>query len=210
MGLFTRSGNTPAPTQASEAPVEASRSLGLEALVESLKEDRKYTTLDLGPAIGANIEFYSRFSSRVRIEDLYQTLAESRFFAHGDEPPDEIVLGRALSIPAGERFDIVMSWDLLNYLTPEELKVLLKCLDPFFGTGTLFFALISTQKEMPAIPRNYKILDTSRLHYLCTSSETRPCPRFAPRELGLLMSDFRIHNSYMLRNGMQEYVFVHL
>ncbi len=209
MGLFTRSGNPPAPTQASEPPIEASRSLGLEALMESLHADRKYSILDLGQAVGANIEFYSRFASRIRIEDLYQTLVESRFFERGEDPPDETVLGRIMSFPSGERFDIVMSWDLLNYLTPDELKVLLKCLNPFFTGGTLFFALISTLKEMPAYPRNYRILDAATLQYCAGSTETRACPRFAPRELSLLMSDFRIHNSYMLRNGMQEYVFVH-
>jgi hypothetical protein len=64
-------------------------------------------------------------------------------------------------------------------------------------------------KEIPAVPTRFKIIDDETLLYTTESADVRPCPRYAPRDLTLLMSGYRIQNSYILRNGMQEYVFVH-
>ena len=67
----------------------------------------------------------------------------------------------------------------------------------------------SIGKEMPATPTKFKLVDAETLTYTPGSAELRPSPRYAPRDLTLLMSGFRIKCSYILRNGMQEYVFVH-
>jgi hypothetical protein len=97
----------------------------------------------------------------------------------------------------------------MNYFKLEELRALIRYIDAFCSKGTFFFAISSTLKEMPAIPTRFKILDAETLLYCAGSSEMRPCPRYAPRDLSLLMSSFSVHNSYILQNGMQEYIFVH-
>ncbi len=209
MGLLSRTGHHKEPEQPPQPRVETYKSLGLKALLQALSEDRQYSTLDLGPAFGINVQFLSQFSSKIRVEDLYQTLAVKRFFDRGEEPFDDSVFGRILSIPGQERFDIILSWDLVNYFKPEELRGLVRYLRAFCTQGTFFFAISSTLKEIPTLPTNFKILDSETLLYAAGSAAMRPCPRYAPRDLNLLMSGFRVHNSFILRNGMQEYLFVH-
>jgi hypothetical protein len=203
--------NRPAPLRSS-APTglqsETCKSLGLKALFELLDADRKYGFLDLGPAIGPNIDFISRFSSRIRVENLYRTLSEHQFFERQEEPMHESPLDRLLSPPDSRSFDVILSWDIVNYFRPDEARALVRYIERFCSAGSLFFAIISTRKEMPVVPMSYRILDTETLLYTAHSSDTRPCPRYAPRDLGLLMSGFHAHSSYMLRNGMQEYLFV--
>jgi len=208
VGLFSKSGQQQAPAAPPQPRVETHTSLALKALCQALDEERKYSILDLGPACGVNIEFLSRYSSKIRVEDLYKTLIAASFFERGEEPFDESVFGRILSIPSQERFDIILTWDLLNYFKTDEFRALAKYLSAFCTRGTFFFAICSILKEIPAVPINFKIAGSETLLYDASSTEMRPCPRYAPRDLGLLMTGFRVHNSYILRNGMQEYLFV--
>jgi hypothetical protein len=180
----------------------------LKALFELLAIDRKYNILDLGEAIGANVEFLSRFASKVRVENLFETLGSSKFFGLDEELVDASLVGRILTIPEGERFDVVLSWDLVNYFTPAELRALIRYLEIYCAPGAFFFAMGSTAKEIPATPTKFTLIDSEMLLYTSGSADVRPCPRYAPRDLSLLMSGFRVQSSYMLQNGMQEYVFI--
>jgi hypothetical protein len=210
MGLFTRKAQAPPPIVPSSGQrAEAFTSLGLKTLLELLKGDRKYNILDLGPAIGSNIEFLTPLSSRIRVADLYKTLAAAGSFPNGYGSPAERALSEILLIPGEERFDVLLSWDLINYFNPDELRVLIRYLDRFCARGSYFFAMGMTTKEMPALPTTFKILNTETLLYSAASPDMRLCPRYVPRDLTLLMSDYSIHSSYLLRNGMQEYIFVH-
>lgn len=208
MALFTRS-SASVSKASQEVRAGGCRSLGFKALIDALDPERSYSILDLGSAIGPNIEFLTQISSRIRVGDLYATLKELKFFERvDDEPPDPAVIERALSLAGHESFDIVLSWDLVNYLTTDEFRSLIRCLEPHCAAGSFFFAIGSTLKEMPASPMTFRIQDSETLIYCTESSDTRPCPRYAPRDLGLIMGGFRRHSSYMLRNGMQEYLFV--
>lgn len=180
----------------------------MKALLDSLKRDRKYSILDLGPAIGSNIEFLTPLSSKIQVEDLYKTLQTGRFFDHPGEEVDETHFSRILTIPDDERFDILLSWDLVNYFTPSELKALIRYLGRFCSRGASLFAMASMAKEMPSLPVSFKILNSETLQYTPVTSEMRACPRYVPRDLGIMMAGFHIGSSYILRNGMQEYVFV--
>ena len=209
MGLFSRTGHQQAAATAPQQQGETYKSLALKALFLALREDRKYHTLELGPAFGFNIKFLSQFSSRIRVEDLYRTLQEQRFFDRAEgEPVDESHFGRIMAIPSHERFDIILCWDLMNYLKTEELRALVSYLSRFCDSGTFFFVICSTLRVIPAAPINFRIADSETLLYAASSTEVRPCPRYAPRDLGRLMTGFRVQNSFILRNGMQEYLFV--
>jgi hypothetical protein len=51
-------------------------SLGLRALLDRIQDDRGYTVLDLGPALAANVRFWSGFSCWLHIHDLYGRFRE--------------------------------------------------------------------------------------------------------------------------------------
>lgn len=209
MGLFTRLEPISQPPPQTEIRVDTHRSLALSALLEAIQEDRNYQVLDLGPAFGINVRFFSRFASKMRIEDLYATLNSAGFFRRNrEEPVDASTFERILALPVEMRADIILAWDLLNYLTGDEIRGLMQYLSRFCSPGTLAFAICSTQKEIPARPTQFKIMDGETLEYLPGSAVMIPCPRYAPRDVTLLFSGFRVRNSYLLRNGLQEYLFI--
>ncbi len=209
MALFRRTQSLQTPPQPPESRAESFKSLGLKALFELLATERKYRILDLGPAIGANIEFLSPFSSKLRVENLFETLTRGNFFGLDEELVDQSLVSRILCIPQEECFDVVLSWDLVNYFKPVELRALIRYLETFCAQGAYFFLMGATGKEIPTAPTTFKLVDSETLLYSAGSAEVRPCPRYAPRDLSLLMSGFRVQGSDILKNGMQEYLFVH-
>jgi hypothetical protein len=116
-------------------------------------------------------------------------------------------LSHLLEFPADTRFDAVLAWDLLNYLERDEVAALARQLEHYCRPGALLFALISILKTIPDEPQRFRILDKETLAYESRSAAVRPCPRYAPAELNELLRGFQLDRSFLLRHGMQEYLF---
>jgi hypothetical protein len=194
-------------TQTAESGPEVHRSLALPAIFSALSRGHKLNVLDLGPAIGGNVERLSEFGCKLFIEDLYASksaatteggLLGAQFFAQFLAPPE------------GTQFDLVLAWDLFNYLDRKELAHLAGQLRRFCRPGSLVFALISIHKTIPAQPIRFRFLDQDQdqLIYDRQTTVERPGPRFLPAELNDLLKGFRVDRSFLLRHGIQEYLFM--
>jgi len=189
------------------APDERFASLALGALVEYAAPRRDCCVLDLGPGIGANVEFLSAFSSRMCIEDLYQTLFAIGHPFSGEARTYCPVYEMLLPYQGQTPFDLILLWNMLDYLDKDDIRRLSAYLGRLSKRGTLMYALVSTRRTIPATPPTYKILDGGNLCGRSTSTAQAECPRHSQVRLVEWMRGWRVKRSYLLRNGMQEYVF---
>jgi hypothetical protein len=237
-GPGDRQGKDLTPPPSTAAAPETHRSLGLASLIADFGGRPRLQVLDLGPAVGGNVEFLSRFGCKLYIQDLYPALAplqaaapdrstpgaatvatidraavrEARETWEAQEPSQEEpgLAGRfdeLLRFPDDTRFDAVLIWDLVNYLERREVAALARRLARFCRPGALLFALISILKQIPADPVRFRILDQEHLAYECRTAAVRPCPRYSPAELNELLRGFRLDRSFLMRHGVQEYLF---
>lgn len=183
-------------------------SLGLQALCDRLENAGSRSILELGPVRSGNLEFWSRFGPSIFIADLRSNLPLPVQASESEDSEFvEPEWDRLLGLPSDGRYDVVLAWDLLNYMELPAVSSLIKYLMRFCHQGTIFFALIFDQKFMPDEITVYHIADSSHLRYDCPTSEVRACPRHQPRALGIVMSHFRTADSFRLRNGIVEYLF---
>jgi hypothetical protein len=182
------------------------RSPTLKALVSRLSSETSYHILDLGVASGANVEFFSRFSGRLQIADLPDTLASERLRAMVRSDPAAAF--RRLLPVTWEKFEVVLAWDVVNYLSRDEFRCLAEHVAGLCRPGALMFALISTQKEMSGLPQNFKIVDEQTLQLQPQTTAVRASPRFPPAEVEKLMSGFSVVQSVVMRHGVREYLLV--
>jgi hypothetical protein len=169
--------------------------------------------LDLGLAIGANVDFFAQFSCKLYVADLFRAL-ESRPNQETEEDEDDEeetlwapIFEELLPYDKGTRFDLILAWDVLNYLDRPQIEGLSNRLSQFCHQGTTLFALVSTLKEIPARPRSYHIVAPGKLLYRTAPQEVRPCPRYKEPDISRRMIGFKVKGTYILRNGIQEYVF---
>jgi hypothetical protein len=127
----------------------AFKSLGLNALLDTLQDDKTYSILDLGPALEDNVRFWSQFSCRLHIQDFYHSYREWKAAAKPEEEFDETAFSLVLPFSDETVFDIILVWDLFNYFDLRELEVFVKSLSRWCHPGTMLFAMISIQPNIP-------------------------------------------------------------
>ena len=187
---------------------EVHTSPALEALVARLERSAPPSILDLGSAVGANVEFFSRFAGRLSIADFHGSLTGDETLAVRFHEHPAAVLPELLPSPRdeGELHDVVLVWDLFNYLTRDQMQALGAHLGRLSRPGAHLLALVATATEIPAEPRTYRIEGAGTLRYTTSGSRPRKSPRWAPAELGRSLPDFTVDRSYLLRHGVQEYL----
>jgi hypothetical protein len=188
-----------------EAPATPHAPL-FRSFIERIDAARRVIVLDLGAAHSKTLDLFSRFKCRIEIVDAR---VEIESLNGVDEARDLDAAVAALLPRAGpDPLDIVLCWDLLNYLDKRALAALMGALAVRTGPGGLAHALIVyLEKRMPARPGDYVPLDDFRLLNLGRSPDERAAPRYSPEDLKLCMPGFAIERGRLLGNGMQEFLF---
>jgi hypothetical protein len=178
----------------------------LQALCQKLQNVDSCRVLELGPVRRQNIEFWSRFAPTIYVADLRSNLPLPASSSEDSEllEPD---WSNLLGLPEGRKYDVILAWDLLNYMEIQAISSLIVYLEPFCRPGALLFMLIFDQREMPDQITTYQIVDESHLQYEYVGPEMRSCPRHQPRALAGVLSQFRVAGSFRLRNGVVEYLY---
>ncbi|MDY7093563.1 MAG: class I SAM-dependent methyltransferase [Acidobacteriota bacterium] len=181
-------------------------SLALPFIFEQLRQRPGQGVLDLGPAAGSNLETLAALGCRLHVTDLYRGLAEANA-AHGDNDGSFGQVCDELLPPAGgEPYEVILAWDVLDYLGRPELTALMQRLIPLCHSGTQLFCMVSIRRQIPARPLAYRILAPDRLAAIGNQEATRPGPRYHQPDLLRAMPGFEVRKSFLLRHGMQEYL----
>ncbi len=178
----------------------------LKQLSSRLSTGGRHVILDLGPAVGENVRFFAQLRCKLYIADLYESL-----FAPGIRQPEnsrafQLLLERELPTTSGQPVDVILAWDLLNYLNRDQQRLLADAIAGFCHRSTQLFAMIATHKEMPARPTAFRVLDRQHLAYEPDRQWLRRSPRYTEPDLRRGLPDFEVDVSFLLRNGLQEYV----
>jgi hypothetical protein len=189
----------PPGLQETNSPVFAS-------LIDSMGKKAEWVILDLGPARSANLELLSRFRCKLFIEDAHELISSLT----GDFVADNAALLNWLEQwTAGTdngSIDVVLAWDIFNYLDARLCKTFVDHVIPLLKPGAHLYLLIYSQKEMPALPMQFKALSADKMECKPLTRATRPSPRFNQTDIKKHLREFTISKSVLLRNGMQEYL----
>jgi hypothetical protein len=184
------------------------RSLGLGALLQQLEEGRLYSILDLGPARAGNLEFWAPTARRICFEDYYYTWADKGFVKPEEGGSYLPLLARLLSFRDDARFDIVLAWDIFNYLDHDHVCALVKYIGRSCPPGAIWLALVSSSATIPVRPTVFQIRDREHLSYENSSPIMKPSPCYQPRDIARMIPGFQVMHSFLLRHGIQEYLFL--
>jgi hypothetical protein len=194
-------------TMRAEIPASATLKVPLfRTLIERLDDEARWVVLDLGAARTQTISLFGRFRCRLDIADIREDLGR----LNGE--PDPALLRETaeavLPLRQSEPTDVVLCWDLLNYLDRPALTAVMSCIAARAHRGTLAHALIVySDKLMPERPGQYVPLDEQTLTNLGDARPERNAPRYSPDDLARCMPAYKIERAMLLGNGMQEFLF---
>jgi hypothetical protein len=179
------------------------RSMGFGLLAEHLRCLDRPRILDLGAPVGANLDFYSGLRAKLFVEDLAQSSAlggDPTGAAGGD-------VTAALQDYGDTRFHVLLAWDLFNYMEFHALTALIAHLSRYCENDALLFGLVCVRGSIAARPSRFEIRGDQALAYVLESQGRRRCPQHGIAELLRCLPQFVVVRTFLLRNGMQEYVF---
>lgn len=184
------------------------------ALAQRMLADGRWVIQDLGPAQAATVDFCNRFRCRMEIADLPMELAALN--EETDPARLAALAERALPEPIQDQVNVVLCWDLLNYLQRPALTAIMERVAARARPGCLVHALIVySATHMPVRPgRYYPWHDQTaesglddQLVYVPVTSEQCEAPRYTPDDLAHCLRGFRVERAVLLNNGMQEFLF---
>jgi len=160
--------------------------------------------VDLGAASTGNCAWLSANGARVFIDTSRDGL-RARVCGDGDVDPgalDELV-GH---FP--DEIDVVLFWDLLDYLPVEAIKPLMRRISGMMQPGGLAYVLVSQQRMIPDAPAVIEVVREDLLRFVHPAPSNKKAPQHAPKKLEQYMPGFALEKLYLLQNGVQEHLFV--
>ena len=183
---------------------------GLERFTDHLADTERPPILDLGSPVASNIDFLSQFDCVLHIADLHRVLSEDPGMSVPAEERDvDAVVGRAVSYEEHVRFDGILGWNLFDYLDAPVACALAERIALNCHSGTILLMITSTSDTIPDSPGRITIVDARNVRFERLSPNTRDGARHTPRSLQKMLPGFNLQHSFLLQEGMQDYVFVH-
>jgi hypothetical protein len=199
------------PTPIEEVPIEPPgpkieiySSPGLDGAVSAVPDDGNCKVLDLGPSVAANLEFLASFASYLQIVDAVDRGPAAANLGG----PESVRLSTLNTLLDQHRrsFNLVLAWDVFNYLSPEQAERLNQSVAELCLPSARLHAIFFATDTMPAVPHRYRIVDRGHLAYEPATTELRGAPSLPAAAVGKLLKGFRIEHSFVLQHGVHEYV----
>jgi len=178
-------------------------------LVAGLDATRRHVILDLGAGSTAMLALLSQSRCRAEIADLAHFDGIDQL---NDAESDRARTAAAESLlpdrSTDEAIDLVLCWDLPNYLTLDALSGLMSTIARRACPGALAHALVFyADREMNEHPGRFVPTADGALIDRSAPSAAIAAPRYSPEDLGKNMGGFMIDRVRLLGNGMQEFLF---
>ena len=178
-------------------------------LVGGMNATKRHVVLDLGVASTPMLALLGRCRCRVEIVDLAHFGGIDQL--NTAKPGQELASAANAVLPyppPDEAFDLVLCWDLPNYLTLDALAALTAAIRQRTRPGALVHALIFyAQRDMKMHPGRYIPTADGELVDHSAACATVAAPRYSPEALDKSMGRFAIDRARLLGNGIQEFLF---
>lgn len=186
-----------------------SPSLGI--LSQRFLGPEKCQVLDLGAPEQCNVAFFSGSPCKLYIEDLYRSFIaprEGRKDKHSEDVDVASAIADALSYEDTARFDLVLGWDLFNYMERDAVELLMSHVAGSCRAGTLLFLTVLTGARIPTAPARITMTHHGQLRYRSAiDSQSISNPRISPTAIQRIMPGFSLLHSFLLGEEMQEFLF---
>lgn len=170
---------------------------GLAALFDTLREGGNHSVLDLGPARGRHLHVLAPFGRQVRFAGMVP-----RSFA-GEEWMSAL---RALPPNDSSPYDVVLGWDLLMWLDPDERAAATARLAEITAPRARIYLIVDGTGAATAQPLEYTLVGTGRVAEQVVGPPQRVPHPLLPAQLERALSPLEVMRAFVLRTGGREYV----
>jgi SAM-dependent methyltransferase len=205
------SGRPPVPSRVVPAKdgMSTRSSRGLEEFFGHIHGQSGLTLLDLGGATQQNVDFITDLGHRLTSENFLQILGEvsgaDGLATQSNPGRIEYFLRQALDFP-DQTFDGVLTWDVLEYLTPALLAAVVERLHRIVRPGSYLLAFFHADDKLEAVPHYaFRIQDVKTLQ-VSQQGMRKPVQLFNNRSLEKLFARSESVKFFLTKDRLREVV----
>ena len=176
-------------------------SMMLKMYVETVKPRRDVQVLDIGPACGDSIQFFTRFFKRLHVCDMFVRLDRDR---RQKRPADNV--WRHLDYAPGS-FDGIHLWDLADHLPDAQVSRLAEICFTMLRPKGLLMVIAFDRQQAPSQIHSFVAQDNFELELQPQTHLELPWYFRHNRGLLDLLASFSESKSFFYRNGLREFLF---
>jgi SAM-dependent methyltransferase len=203
------------------------RSSGLAELSRQLQSEEPLCILDIGSTSAANIRYLTERGHKIYSEDLLDASTDPALAIRDEQGQNTLDHKRFLAenlVFRNAHFDIVLCWNLADYLDADLVKPLVARLWSMIRPGGMLLAFFHTQEAGPDAPcYRYHIMgtDTLEMQHIEARSDMRKGPSgqnphsafrlqrvFNNRNIENLFRDFTSIKFFLTRDNIREVLVV--
>ncbi len=184
------------------------RSPALTAIYNEIKNSDRNQVLELGPMSKGSFQLFSELSCKIHVEDLSSCLKEH--ILTGKSLSDFKVEDNLIDYKKDEKFDVILAWDLLNYLDLYEIKKLFAVLRPHCKPNTLLYMLRYVEKNIPKMPRDIHVKDKYLLELSDGDFAVRPLPNYGTLQILSSLPGYFLQDTLIGQTGMMPGITEHV
>ena len=176
--------------------------------IETCRDSDYLQLLDIAPANAHLLEYFQGIHCKLYLPGCTPALFEMSSTGWDTLNGCETFLQQQLGFKQGDkaRLDLILLWDLPNYLPPDLLTDLIQYLLPFSHRQTRIHTYIYTRETMPQHPAHFCFEPQNKIRMQQAPEPRCTCPMYYKEMLQRLMVPFVIERGILLSNGMQEYL----
>jgi len=166
--------------------------------------------LDLAGANQGTVSFITNYGHRLYSDDfllqLDQCFGQGDFYENQSNPRAvDAFLRAALDFPE-QAFDGALVWDVLEFLSPSLLSVVVNRLYGMLRPGSCLLAVFHNEERAETVPSySFRIHDHHTIQ-LATRGRRQPAQFFNNRSLEKLFQDFQSVKFFLTRDHLREVI----
>jgi hypothetical protein len=180
----------------------------LFGVLKAIDPESRADILDLAPATPELLNYFSSYHCRLCLPGCRDALLK----LHVEEDQDELTLSHIFNslMPLPDRdskpLDLILLWDLPNYLDKQVLAALIAHYTSCIDSHTVLHIYIHTHQTMPEKPADYRLDRDNKILVESSTAWDAVSPMYYQELLHKVVKPFRVERGVLLANGLQEYI----
>ncbi len=184
------------------------RSPAFTAIYNEIKNSDRNRVLDLGPMSGGCFRLFSQLSCKIHVEDIVSLLQDH---LRSDEKNTTFDISITLTEEEQqEQFDVILAWDLFNYLSLQQIQQLFEALKPFCKPNTLLYMLRYVEKNIPQVPRDISVRDQYTIEFSDGACQPRVTENYSTLDLLKVLPGYYMQDTLLAQEGMMRGITEHV
>jgi SAM-dependent methyltransferase len=177
----------------------------LRKFVAALRQCPSPTLLDLGPVLGANIQYFGeQLGCKVIVEDVFEDLDRLDRENRASDLP--AFLDSRFPLPP-ESVDGILCWDLFDFLDRASAQVAAAHMMRVLKPDGALFGMFATGHPVEARFTKFIVVDDDALRHRAYSRPRMRQAVIQNRDIGQLFGQLRVSDLFLLKSKVREILF---